>query len=155
MIREITAEDVPALAAVAAATGNFSPEEVKTVEEMAKESLGSNPNGYHFLCYVEDRRLLGFACYGHTSLTDGAYDLYWLGVDAREHGRGVGGALLAEVERRLIAEGGRLLVAETSGTDAYAAARAFYLHHGFHEAGRIDDFYAVGDAKVIYVKRMR
>lgn len=154
MIRDITAEDVPALAAVAAAAGNFSPEEVKTVAEMAQESLGPNLNGYHFLCYVEGQRVLGFACYGHTSLTDGAYDLYWLGVDAREHGRGIGGELLAEVERRLAAEGGRLLVAETSGTDAYAAARAFYLRHGFHEAGRIDDFYAVGDAKVIYVKRV-
>ncbi|MCC7354605.1 MAG: GNAT family N-acetyltransferase [Anaerolineae bacterium] len=154
MIRHITADDVTELAAVAARAGNFSQEETKTVGEMAVESLGPNPSGYRFLCYVAEGRIAGFACYGHISLTESAYDLYWLGVDAGQHGRGIGGKLLAEVERGVAAEGGRLLVAETSGTEAYAAARTFYLRQGFYEAGRIEDFYGAADAKVIYVKRV-
>jgi D-alanine-D-alanine ligase len=154
MIRHITADDIAELTAVAARAGNFSQEETRTVGEMAAESLGPNPNRYRFLCYVAKGRIAGFACYGPISLTDAAYDLYWLGVDAEHQGQGIGSKLLAEVERGVAAEGGRLLVAETSGTEAYAAARNFYLRHGFYEAGRIEDFYAIGDAKVIYVKRI-
>jgi ribosomal protein S18 acetylase RimI-like enzyme len=154
MIRPISVNDIAELAAVAARAGNFSQEETKTVGEMAAESLGPNPNGYRFLCYVVDGRIAGFACYGHISLTAAAYDLYWLGVDSQQHGRGIGGKLLAEVERDVASEGGRLVVAETSGTAAYTAARNFYIKQGYYEAGRIDDFYAAGDAKVIYVKRV-
>jgi ribosomal protein S18 acetylase RimI-like enzyme len=122
---------------------------------MAAESLGQNPAGYNFLCYDEDGRVLGFSCYGPIALTDAAYDLYWLGVDAGQHGRGIGGKLIAEVERSVAAEEGRLIVAETSGTPGYDAARSFYLRRGYYEAGRIEDFYSVGDAKIIYVKRLQ
>ena len=47
---------------------------------------------------------------------------------------------------------GRFLLAETSSTPKYAAARAFYLHHGFRELVRITDFYRDGDDKIIYRK---
>jgi hypothetical protein len=47
-----------------------------------------------------------------------------------------------------------LLVVETSSRDDYASTRHFYEVHGMSEAARLTDFYAAGDARVVYVKRL-
>jgi hypothetical protein len=47
-----------------------------------------------------------------------------------------------------------LLVVETSSRDDYASTRKFYEVHGMTEAARLADFYAPGDARVVYVKRL-
>jgi ribosomal protein S18 acetylase RimI-like enzyme len=62
--------------------------------------------------------------------------------------------LLDEVERRLRQREARLLVVETSSRDDYNSTRRFYEGHGMTEAARLADFYAPGDARVVYVKRL-
>jgi ribosomal protein S18 acetylase RimI-like enzyme len=49
---------------------------------------------------------------------------------------------------------GRLLLIETSSTAAYHPTRQFYLKNGYTIVAEIPDFYADGDGKVIYSKRM-
>jgi hypothetical protein len=41
---------------------------------------------------------------------------------------------------------------DTSGRAQYAPTRAFYEHMGYERAAVLEDFYAPGDAKVIYSK---
>jgi len=41
---------------------------------------------------------------------------------------------------------------ETSGTADFAATRRFYRQNGYEEEGRIRDFWAAGDDKVIFRK---
>ena len=65
---------------------------------------------------------------------------------------GLGSRLLAASEARAAGLGCRRLYVDTSGRADYAPARAFYERHGYHRAGTLDDFYAPGDAKVIYLK---
>jgi ribosomal protein S18 acetylase RimI-like enzyme len=62
--------------------------------------------------------------------------------------------LLDEVERRLRQREARLLVVETSSRDDYSSTRRFYETRGMNEAARLADFYAPGDARVVYVKRL-
>jgi hypothetical protein len=62
--------------------------------------------------------------------------------------------LLAESEARIAAAGGRLVWVETSSRAQYQPTRAFYLRCGYCEAARLADFYAPGDAKVIFVRRL-
>jgi hypothetical protein len=57
-------------------------------------------------------------------------------------------------EGRIAERGGRLAVVETSGRPVYDPTRGFYLNMGYREAARIADFYAAGDAKVVYTKAL-
>jgi ribosomal protein S18 acetylase RimI-like enzyme len=86
--------------------------------------------------------------------TDGAFDLYWIVVHPHSAGAGAGSVLLREVEGRVCEAGGRLLVVETSGRDDYDGARGFYLRRGYVLAGRVADFYAPGDDRLILVRRI-
>ena len=43
---------------------------------------------------------------------------------------------------------------ETSGVPDFAAQRAFYAGLGYHEEARIRDFYAAGDDKIVFWKRL-
>jgi ribosomal protein S18 acetylase RimI-like enzyme len=68
-------------------------------------------------------------------------------------GEGGGTQLLDEVERRLRQREARLLVVETSSRTDYAATRHFYEARGYDRAASLEDYYAPGDARVIYTKR--
>jgi ribosomal protein S18 acetylase RimI-like enzyme len=83
----------------------------------------------------------------------GTFDLYWIVVATEWQGRGAGGALLAEMERR-IAGRARLIVVETAGRPQYAPTRRFYEAYGYAVESRIVDYYAPGDDLVVYVKRI-
>ena len=100
------------------------------------------------------RTLAGFACWGQTPETDGTFDLYWLAVDPAVQGAGAGSVLMAEVERRVASDRGRLIVIEVSGAAHSASARRFYEKQGYARVAAVRDFYAPGDDRIIYTKRM-
>ncbi len=108
-----------------------------------------------FFSAFEDDKMLGFLCYGETPLTEGVYDLYWVAVDPKIHGKGVGKELLSCLEGLLITKGARVLLVETSSRSIYEKARIFYEHNGFTEEARVHDFYSVGDDKIIYRKVLK
>jgi ribosomal protein S18 acetylase RimI-like enzyme len=87
-------------------------------------------------------------------LTEGTYDLYWIAVDPAAQGRGLGHALMAQVEAQIRAQGGRLLLIETSSTSPYEPARRLYLSSGFGLEATIRDFYAPGDDLLIFSKHL-
>ena len=97
---------------------------------------------------------MGYTCYGHIPGTLHGFDLYWIAVDPTRQGNGYGAALLAFTERRVLASGGQQLYVETSSIPLYAPTRAFYDHHGFILEGRLADYYAPLDDKMLYVKRL-
>ncbi len=141
---------------ITARAGVFNPEEVEAVPAMFDEYLrfGAEGSGYHFIVYREGDRLLGFAIYGFRDLTDGVYDLYWIAVDPDARRHGVGRKLLAATEEAIRGLGGRMVIAETSGTPEYESTRAFYVNTGYVNEASIRDFYAPGDDLRIFVKRL-
>jgi len=139
------------------ATGFFRADEIAIGVELIEERLARGPDsGYHLLFAddPESSRLLGYSCFGEIPLTLGSWDLYWIAVAPKRQGRGLGRALLAESERRISAAGGRRVFVDTSGRPDYAPTRAFYESCGYGVAARLKDFYAEGDDKVVYSRRL-
>ena len=156
MISLPTEQDGPQLADITARAGVFSQEEIASVPEMWNDYLnyGIEGSGYHFIVYREGERVLGFAIYGPRDLAEGVYDLYWIAVDPETRRNGAGRALLNTCEEAVRAVGGRMLIAETSGTPLYESTRAFYTNMGYVNEATIKDFYTPGDDLVIFVKRV-
>ncbi len=136
--------------------------EVQCALELIEAYLNvAEQKDYVLACAVDAAdQPVGYVCYGPTPLTAGTYDLYWIAVDPAWHGRGVGSLLIEYVEQAVrrptsSGEGGRLLIIETSSLPRYEAARRLYQRHHYKEVARIPDFYAEGDDRVIYAKRLR
>jgi ribosomal protein S18 acetylase RimI-like enzyme len=156
MISTATEADRQQIHDITSRAGVFSQEEIDSVPEMFDEYLayGTEGSGYHFIVYRDGEQVLGFAIYGIRDLTDGVYDLYWIAVDPNARRNGVGRALLTASEQAVRAMGGRIIIAETSGTAEYASTREFYVRTGYVNEATIKDFYSVGDDLKIFVKRI-
>jgi len=155
MITQATEKDREALLAIATDVGIFTPTEIACVDELLQAYLTQpDHGGYDFWVYRNGQGVLGFACYGPHPLTEGTFDLYWLCTARKAQGQGIGGALLHRVEEEVRTQGGRLLLAETSSTLAYAPARRFYEGHGFRYESVVHDFYSPSDDLLIYAKRL-
>jgi ribosomal protein S18 acetylase RimI-like enzyme len=137
--------------------GVFSPDEIMIACELIEERLarGLAATGYHFLFAEEGRGApLGYACFGPIALTQGSWDLYWIAVEPGNRTRGIGRRLMGEVERRAKAAGAAALFIDTSGRPDYGAARGFYASLGYRIAAEFPDFYAPGDAKIVFRKNL-
>jgi ribosomal protein S18 acetylase RimI-like enzyme len=156
MIVTATEADGSQIQSITARAGVFSQEEVECVSELWEEylTLGSERCGYNFIVYRDGDQVLGFACYGPRDLTDGAFDLYWIVVDPTARCKGVGRTLLTASEEAVREMGGRMLIAETSGTPLYEPARKFYFRTEYENEAIIKDFYTIGDDLMIFIKRI-
>lgn len=156
MITPATEADKTQITDITARAGVFSQEEIDSVPAMFDEYLkyGTDDSGYHFIVYREEEQVLGFAIYGRRDLAHGVFDLYWIAVDPNARRKGVGRALITACEEAVRAAGGRIIIAETSGTAEYESTREFYLGMGYVNEATIKDFYKVGDDLKIFVKRV-
>ena len=146
--------DAKAIRDLVIEAGVFSPEEIDIAEELIRERLQKGlESGYEFLFAEIGDALAGYACFGRIPLTRASFDLYWIVVAPRFRCHGIGRQLMLRVEERLRARGGGQVYIETSSRQPYEAARRFYLASGYEECARFADFYAPGDAKVVFVKR--
>jgi ribosomal protein S18 acetylase RimI-like enzyme len=148
------------------ATSVFREDEVSVALELFDETFAAGPArapydpgdgvvDYEFVgLFAREGQLIGYVCYGSTPGTDRTYDLYWIAIHPDFQGSGGGSQLLDEVERRLRQREARLLVVETSSRDDYAPTRRFYESRGYDAVATLADFYAPGDARVIYTKRL-
>jgi ribosomal protein S18 acetylase RimI-like enzyme len=153
-IRSLQAGDRAALENLLARIPQFDPQDVAIAGELLAITLDQpDQKDYRFLvAAAADGTVQGFICYGPTPLTEGTYDLYWIGVDPGCAGLGLGTRLLREMEARLRAAGARLVVIETASTPAYAAARSFYLKNGCRLAETLRDFYRPGEHRLTYTR---
>ena len=143
------------VAAILDATGMFRADEVVVALEVIDAFLANPDQDYTALgAFTQDGELVGYTCHGPTPCTLGTFDLYWIAVHPATQGSGVGAALLQEVERRLAMVDARLLLIETSSQPRYQPTRGFYERQGYREVARVPDFYAMGDDRVIFAKRI-
>ena len=127
----VGAADLAAVRAMVRATGFFSAQEEGIAVELVEERLAKGAaSGYEFRFAERAGRLLGYTCYGLIPLTEASFDLYWIVVDPAAQGTG----------------------GEENGLTAIY--RGFYLSAGYRTAAEFPDFYAPGDGKVVFVKRM-
>jgi ribosomal protein S18 acetylase RimI-like enzyme len=159
-LRPLRADDREAVARLLRDTGQFRESEVAVAIELfdlgvAVDGAPPRDPSYVFLGAEQDGALAGFVCYGPTPATDGTCDVYWIAVRHDAQGRGVGRALLAHTEETVRRSGARLVVIETSGGGRYDGTRAFYERAGYDELARVRDFYAPGEDRVVFARRVR
>jgi ribosomal protein S18 acetylase RimI-like enzyme len=146
-------EDKPALMEILRNTPEFTSQEIAVAEEVIDSYL-HKPDSYNIFVAEVDKSIAGYICYGHNPLTEGTWDIYWLAVSPDKRGQGMGSALTAFAEERIIKDNGRLIIIETSAKSGYEKTRRFYLNNGYEIICRIPDFYALNDDKIILQKRV-
>ncbi len=153
-IRSMTLSDKPAVMAILRDTPEFEPAEVPVAEEVLDSYLISPGEGYQALVAEEDGEVIGYICFGTTPLTAATWDIYWMAVARGRRGRGTGRNLLAEAEKQVKQGKGHLILIETSSKPNYLPTRRFYRKAGYRQASRIKDFYAPGDHRITFEKRL-
>ena len=149
----VSPRDVERVRALVAGTGAFNAEEIEIAAQLVEERISRGvASGYSFVLAEQDGRLLGYACHGPIAGSDGRHELYWIAVAPDVQGHGHGAAVLARAEDAIRRAGGRRIYLDTSTTERYAPARAFYLRHGYRPAAEIADFYRSGDGKIVFEK---
>ena len=148
--------DAQGVRSLVAATGFFSAAEEAIAEELVTERIARGPkSGYHFLFAERGSRLDGYACFGRIDGTEAGFDLYWIAVHPDRQRSGLGRDILARAEALMRTQGARTVWVDTAGKPAYAPTRAFYERAGYRKAVELADFYAPGDAKIIYEKELQ
>jgi len=155
-IRALEADDQPDLEQLLQRVAVFEPHEIKVAMELVTSALGTSGDYSIYVAEeMADRRrgsVVGYVCHGHNPVTDAIHDIYWIAVDPRLQGRGVGVRLIEFTEQQVGASRGRGIVIETSSRDEYAAARRLYERCGYLKAADIPDFYKPVDHQLIYIK---
>ena len=156
-LRRMIPEDRASLEQLLSHIAVFTREDQLLALELIDFSI-QNPGQkeYDFILgFAESGKLVGYACFGPTPLTDCTYDLYWIAVDPEYAGHGIGKILLRKVEDEITAQNGRMIVIETSSASEYLPTRGFYLKNQYRLAETIKDFFRVGEDRVTYVKTLR
>lgn len=150
-IRPTLSKDISDLGTVLEGTGLFPPEMLPT---MVEPYLSGGTSEDLWLTCEDGGTAIGFCYAAPEQLADGTWNMLAVAVLPARQSEGVGAALVDELETILCGGGQRLLIADTSGTDVYRRTRAFYRKDGYTEEARIRDFWAPGDDKVTFWKRL-
>lgn len=154
LIRRSVLTDRAAVEQITASSGMFSSEEVEVALEVFDDAMRDPKSGYYHMMAEVAGAVRGYACHGPIEMTESSFDLYWIAIDNTLRGQGVGRQLLAAAEVEAASMGCRQLFVETAGKDQYLPTQRFYESCGYTRGACLQDFYAPGDAKVIYVKRL-
>jgi ribosomal protein S18 acetylase RimI-like enzyme len=147
-----------ALLSLAVSTGLFTREDAEGLLGGVLDSLnaGELPAGHAAIACREsdDGPAVGWSYFAPDPYSENVWNVWWIGVHPSHHGKGVGRAILYHVEHAAKAAGARVIVIETSDQATLARAREFYEKLGYEERGRIPDFYAKDEAKVIFSRSL-
>ena len=153
VIRKAAAGDTPTVMDMIRRTKFFRPVEETIAQEVLEEAAAADADASYQSYVIEaNGRVAGWICFGATPCTLGTFDIYWIAVDPDSQHAGLGSALLAFAEQAVAAQGGRLLVIETSGSEMYRPTQRFYEKNGYRLAAVVEEFYAPDDPKQIFTK---
>ena len=159
-VRPAVPSDTPTLVSLGFASNLFTSDEAEALLGDSLRSLFAMPatNPVDKIARVVDGAdglPVGWSFLSADTAAEGVWELLWIGVALCVQGSGVGAALLADAEAQSRGAGARILIISTSSTASTARARAFYVRNGYQESGRIANFYAEGNDKVIFVKQLK
>jgi ribosomal protein S18 acetylase RimI-like enzyme len=153
-LRPVQARDREQLAVLLAGVENFKPHEVVVALELIDGAISGPESGYFVIVAEDEHGLAGYLCYGPTPMTEAAWDLYWVAVDHRRRGQGIGKKLTYAFEDLVRERGGKIIRIETSSTESYGGTMAFYLKTGYTLISTIEDFYRAGDDLQTLIKKL-
>jgi ribosomal protein S18 acetylase RimI-like enzyme len=140
---------------IVVSSGFFSKAEIEVAVELVQLRLNKGiESGYHFLFAEEDKKVLGYSCFGPIPCTVESYDIYWIAVQEDLRRSGLGVELLKKVEEKIREMGGKRIYVETSSREQYEPTRLFYSRCGYRKEATLKNFYSPGDDKVIYLRAL-
>ena len=147
--------DIKRIMEIVESTKFFYDHEVEIAAELVAERLAHGEStGYYFVFAEVDGITAAYSCYGPITMSKTSFDLYWIATHNNYRGKGIGKKLLEETCIQARNMGCSIIIAETSGLEHYAPTRAFYINNKFELEARLRDFYAMGDDKLFYTKRI-
>ena len=159
-IRAAAAADRPRVHDILAAVARFTEEEIRWAMELVDKAIDDPENGDYVVQVLDEpdsgpnRMVQGYVCYGPVPRAEGVFDLYWIAVDPRQQGQGLGQLLLKFVENEVRRQNGRMLLIETRSRPCFAPTLRFYQRSGYDEISRIKDFYRIEDDKIVMCKKL-
>jgi D-alanine-D-alanine ligase len=148
----VTPSDLAAVRQIVESTDLFRPGEIEVAVELVQARLDKGPaSGYEFVFAEQQGRVVAYACFGRNLLTIASWDLFWIAVEKSHQGQGLGRLLLDYVQNHVATAGGGRVYIETSHRADYQATRGFYERCDYRLEAVLEDFYAPGDSKAIYV----
>lgn len=154
-IRKAIASDQKTVMDFITRTDFFRPVEIEIALEVFEDAVLQKP-GCTYQSYVAEskNKTIGWVCFGATPCTLGTFDIYWIAVDPDYQKQHIGSQLLKFAENQIATQKGRLSVIETSGSEKYISTQQFYIKNGYRQAACINDFYAPGDPKLVFTKKI-
>ena len=147
--------DIERVREIVDSTKFFYDHEVEIAAELVAERLeGGEATGYFFVFAELDGKTVAYSCFGPISMSRTSFDLYWIAAHNDYRGKGIGRMVMEETCRLAREMGCSILIAETSGLPHYEPTRAFYINNGYVLEASLKDFYAMGDDKLFYTKRI-
>jgi GNAT superfamily N-acetyltransferase len=150
-IRLTKQEDIPALTMVLDGTALFP--SAMLPDMIAPFLFDEDPVDVWLTCEVKGTPV-GFCYTTPEPLTDGTWNMRAIAVLPERQTHGVGAAIVKALEDKLRDEGHRVLIVDTSSSEAYTMARNFYLKIGYTQEARIRDFWGPGDDKIVFWKSL-
>jgi len=150
-IRLVTQSDLPDLKKVLDSIELFPSE---MLDELIFDYLNNPETQEIWFTAIENNKPISIGFCAPEKLTEGTYNLYAIGVKNDLQGKGIGGKMMAYIENHLRKNGHRILIVDTSGTDAFKMTRMFYEKLSYHKEAVIRDFWKEGDDKVIFWKKL-
>ncbi len=146
-------EDRAAIQTILQSTGFFNPAEISIALELIDDGLDRQEDSeYRFMVAEASGHVVGYSCLGPVACTVSSWDLYWIAVSPGTQGSGIGRRLVLASEELARRHGATRMYIDTAGREQYVPTRAFYERCGYGVAATFTDFYAPGDAKVVFLK---
>jgi ribosomal protein S18 acetylase RimI-like enzyme len=154
-IRKAQVADHPAVIDIVKVTDFFRPVEIEIACEVFDEAAMHKPDS-NYQSYVAEvgSQVAGWICFGAAPCTLGTFDVYWIAVDPAQQRNRTGSKLLDFAEAKIREQKGRMIIIETSGSEKFLPTRNFYERNGYILAASVEEFYAPGDDKWIFLKRL-
>ncbi len=150
-IRSITQSDLPDLKKVLDSIELFPSE---MLDEMISDNFNNAETEEIWFTATENDTPIAIGFCAPEQLTEGTYNLYAIGVKSDMQGKGIGSEMMTYLENLLREKGHRILIVDTSGTEAFAMTRRFYEKLNYHQEAVIRDFWKEGDDKVTFWKKL-
>ena len=151
-IRKVLKEDLNHLKKVLDSIELF-PSEI--LEDMISDYFNNPDTQDIWFTAIENNIPISIGYCAPEKLTEGTFNLYAIGVKKDIQGNGIGGKMMAYLEKYLQEKGNRILIVETSGTDDFQLTRKFYENLNYTKEAILRDFWSDGDDKVIYWKKIK
>jgi ribosomal protein S18 acetylase RimI-like enzyme len=147
--------DIKVVEDIVRSSGFFRDDEIAIAVELVQERLiKGKVSGYEFVFLEFEDKTVAYACFGAIPCSLVSYDLYWIATHNTFRGHGFGSMVICEVERIVKEQKGLYLYIETSLKELYTATQKFYKKHQYEQKAVFDDFYDIGDSKIVYAKKL-